>query len=158
MIFPTSTILLGSLITLLLIGEVVLLLLWRKERKNFIRLFGQTAGKEIHELLAQAAEERGDIQKYISDLQNVLRETSSIAVKSVHKISLVRYNPFKSIGGEQSFALALLDANNDGVVLTSLYNSQNSQIYAKPIKGGVSQIPLSPEEERALQEAQRNFS
>jgi hypothetical protein len=66
---------------------------------------------------------------------------------------VVRFNAFDDIGGEQSFAVALLDANGNGVVLSSLYGRQDSRLYAKTIAGGEPDRPLSSEEKRALDQA-----
>jgi hypothetical protein len=66
---------------------------------------------------------------------------------------LVRYNPFQDTGGDQSFALALLDKRGDGVVVSSLHSRTMTRFYAKPIKGGVSPLSLSEEEVQAVQQA-----
>ena len=55
-----------------------------------------------------------------------------------------------------SFAIALLDKNNNGVVFNGLYGSESSNIYAKPIKNGVSNYQLSSEEEYAIEIAEQN--
>jgi len=66
------------------------------------------------------------------------------------KIGLVRYNPFEETGGNQSFALALLDANDDGVVVSSLHARAGTRIYAKSLHAGRSDAALSEEESEAL--------
>ena len=73
---------------------------------------------------------------------------------------MVRFNAFKDVGSDLSFAIALLDRNDNGVVLNGLYGSDSSNIYAKPIKGGVSTYQLSDEEKYALEiaEQSKNFA
>ncbi len=56
--------------------------------------------------------------------------------KAIQRTGLVRYNPFEDTGGNQSFAVALLDANGDGVVVSSLHARNGTRIYAKAIAGG----------------------
>lgn len=68
-------------------------------------------------------------------------------------IGLVRFDAFEDTGGGQSFALALIDDEGDGVVLSSLHARQASRLYVKDIRGGVADAPLSSEEERALRQA-----
>ena len=68
-------------------------------------------------------------------------------------VGLVRYNPFQDTGGDQSFAIALLDQHGDGVVFSSLHNRSLTRIYAKPVKGGASALSLSEEEVQAVQQA-----
>ena len=54
----------------------------------------------------------------------------------VQKVSLKRFNPFDDTGGNQSFSVAFLDANNNGVVFSSLHGRSGTRIYAKPVKDG----------------------
>lgn len=69
------------------------------------------------------------------------------------KFGIYRYNAYKDSGSELSFALALLDERNDGVVLNGIYSREMSNIYAKPIKNGVSEYKITEEENEALKRA-----
>lgn len=70
----------------------------------------------------------------------------------VQKIGLLRFNPFKDTGGDQSFILALLDAQDTGVVITALYSRSGTRWYAKRVKRGKGlDHELSDEEKRSLQ-------
>ena len=73
--------------------------------------------------------------------------------KTLQKIGIVRFNPFKEIGGEQSFSVAVLDANNNGFVITSHYGKESNRVYAKPVELGKSKYQLSKEEEDAINRA-----
>lgn len=68
----------------------------------------------------------------------------------IQKVGLVRFNAFTDIGGDQSFALALLDGKNKGIVISSLYGRNEARVYAKPVESGKSAYPLSEEEQKAL--------
>jgi hypothetical protein len=70
--------------------------------------------------------------------------------KAIQRTGLVRYNPFEDTGGNQSFAVALLDAHGDGVVISSLHARSATRIYAKAIAAGRSEAALSDEESEAL--------
>ena len=70
--------------------------------------------------------------------------------KAFQRLGVVRYNPFDDTGGNQSFVVALLDADGDGVLLTSLHSRQATRLYAKPVRGGRSDASLSAEEVEAL--------
>ena len=65
-------------------------------------------------------------------------------------IGLVRFNPFEDTGGNQSFALALLDRNGDGFVVSSLHARAGTRVYAKAVAAGKSEAALSDEEAEAL--------
>jgi hypothetical protein len=65
-------------------------------------------------------------------------------------VRVVRYDAFEDVGGEQSFAVALLDAQGDGVLLSSIYTRQDVRIYAKAVARGQASHTLSEEERKAL--------
>lgn len=52
-----------------------------------------------------------------------------------------------------SFTLALLDENNDGVVLNGIYSREMSNIYAKPVTNGNSTYKITDEEKEAIKRA-----
>lgn len=80
---------------------------------------------------------------------NAIRRTGS----AITHLGLVRFDAFDDTGGGQSFALALVDDEGDGIILTSLHSRQTTRVFIKDIRGGVADAPLSGEEERALREA-----
>jgi hypothetical protein len=73
--------------------------------------------------------------------------------KAFQRVGLVRYNPFEETGGNQSFALALLDAAGDGWVLSSLHARSGTRVYAKAIAAGKADAALSEEETAAITRA-----
>jgi hypothetical protein len=74
-------------------------------------------------------------------------------VRAFQRVGLVRYNPFEDTGGNQSFALAMLDADGNGWVLSSLHARTGTRVYAKAVRGGRSDAPLSEEETAAIRQA-----
>ena len=76
------------------------------------------------------------------------RDTAAIS-----RIGLIRFDAFDDTGGAQSFALALVDDDGDGIVITSLHSRPTTRVYVKAIRRGVADAPLSGEETRALQDA-----
>lgn len=73
--------------------------------------------------------------------------------KNLQKIGIIRFNPFREAGGDQSFSIALLDEVNSGFVITSLYGHNMNRVYAKPIEKGASKYQLSKEELAAINKA-----
>lgn len=69
------------------------------------------------------------------------------------KMGLVKYDAFKEMGGKLSFTLALLDENNNGVLINSVHSSDGCYSYTKRVKNGDSQIALSNEEKVAIERA-----
>lgn len=72
---------------------------------------------------------------------------------AVQKVGLVRFNPFGDGGGNFSFCLALLDQNDTGIVITSMYGREQNRIYTKKIDHGKSDSKLTEEEEQAVEKA-----
>ncbi|HEY8552820.1 MAG TPA: DUF4446 family protein [Thermaerobacter sp.] len=73
--------------------------------------------------------------------------------RCIRHVAVVRFNAFPNTGGEQSFALALLDAKGNGAVITTLAGREESRTYAKPITAGSSPYLLSDEEREAIRRA-----
>lgn len=69
------------------------------------------------------------------------------------KVSIVRYRAFEDVGSDLSYSIALLDNNNNGVILTGIYGRNESTTYAKPIDKGLSRYELSDEEKYVLKDA-----
>jgi hypothetical protein len=71
----------------------------------------------------------------------------------LQKLADVRFNPFQDSGGDQSFALALLDQGGTGIVISSLHGRAESRIFAKQVTNGRSKHALSDEEQQAIRAA-----
>ena len=69
------------------------------------------------------------------------------------KKGLVKYDAFREMSGALSYSLALLDKENNGVLISSMYSREGCYTYAKDIVNGESKINLSEEEEEALKQA-----
>ena len=102
--------------------------------------------KDLKEILAYIRELEENIENLSQGLQNVKK----VAVSSLQKVGIVRYNPFNGVGGDQSFSIALLDSNSVGFVITSLYSREGTRVYAKPVENGTSGYQLSDEEKEAI--------
>jgi hypothetical protein len=76
-------------------------------------------------------------------------------VRCVQAVGLIRYSAFEDTGGDQSFSLALVDGEGDGVVVSALYGRDATRVYAKPVEGWTSSRTLAEEEEQALRRARR---
>lgn len=107
--------------------------------------------KDLKEVLKQFKVLKKDFETLSKEF-NDLKENHQF---DVQKIGMVRFNPFSEIGGDQSFSVALLDGNDDGLVITSFYTREGNRVYGKPIKKGESQYALSKEEVKAIEMAKK---
>jgi hypothetical protein len=86
-------------------------------------------------------------------LEQTLKQLKDDSTFATQKVGLVRFNPFDDGGGNFSFCLALLDAHNNGVVVTSMHGRQQNRIYSKRILNGHSDAQLTEEEIEAITQA-----
>jgi len=89
----------------------------------------------------------------MSELSRELENLKEASKFSVQKVGMVRFSPYKEVGGDQSFSIALLDADNSGIVISSLFSRTDNRVYGKPIVNGQSKYLLSEEEKQAIEKA-----
>lgn len=111
--------------------------------------------ESITALLEEVIKKEEDNQKAVAQLTALCDKLKSEGASHIQKIGLVRFNPFKETGGDQSFILALIDAENTGVVISSLHTRTGTRWYAKNVVNGQgSEYELSDDEKKALKGAQ----
>lgn len=112
---------------------------------------------EQHNIEAMLIDYLGQVKKMNDQHAFLLNNIESINNRlhfCIQKAALIRYNPFEEVGGDLSFALALLNQDNNGLVLNSIYSRESSYTYAKPIVNGkCEKYNLSSEEEQAVKRA-----
>ena len=148
------------LLLLLLLAGLWLIVLHRRLnrlRRQYAALLTSAEGKDLGELLNMYVEQMRLAASKAEELTRSSNRMESKVTKSLQRLGLVRFDAFEGIGGEQSFAVALLDEEGDGVVLSSLQGRGESRLYAKPISKWDSTYNLSAEEKEAIATAyQRN--
>ena len=108
--------------------------------------------KTLDKILVAETKNQSEIQEIKKEIQNI----KHMDLEHIQKMSLIRFNPFKEIGGDHSFSLALLDGKENGVIVTTLHTRDRTRVYAKTIKNGKSEFELSGEEKKALLKAQKS--
>ena len=94
-----------------------------------------------------------EARRTLQDVDARIREARERLRGSVQNVGMVRFNPFRDAGGDQSFCIALLDEKQNGVVISSLYARDGVRVYGKPIQAGASTYTLSEEERQAISKA-----
>ena len=107
-------------------------------------------GKDLDEMLNYYINRVEEVKQQNNDINNEVNNINKKIEGCFQKIGVVRYNAFKDVGSNLSFVVALLDNNNDGIVLNGIYGMDSSNIYAKPIKNAKSDYKLSDEEINAI--------
>ena len=108
---------------------------------------------QIEEIRNLKAEDRA-AKDSIRTLNRNFRASLSKNVKgSYQKFGMVKYNAFKGMGGNLSFAFAMLDQNNTGFILNSVHSREGCYLYIKDIEKGETETLLGSEEKEALERA-----
>jgi hypothetical protein len=145
-----------GLLVVVLILFVLLLVVARRTRRIDARLAGLTRGAGGHDL-EQVLDAHLDkvfaVARELDELTARAAVLEAAQRRAFQRVGLVRFNPFEETGGNQSFALALLDAGGDGWVLSSLHARSGTRVYAKAIKAGRADAALSDEESAAIGQA-----
>ena len=145
---------LSIIVGILTIGFIAILysnIKLKNKYNKFMKKIGN--GKNIEE----------DLENYMYRVERVERQNAEIisycknlddeVAKCIQKVGIVRYSAFKDTGSDLSFAVAMLNENNDGVVFNGIYSREMSNIYAKPVKNGGSEYTFSEEEKEAIRRA-----
>ena len=119
--------------------------------KKFMNKLGN--GKNLEEDLENYMYKVDRVEKQNAEISNFCRNLDEDLSKCIQKIGIVRYSAFKDTGSDLSFAVALLDEKNSGVVFNGIYSREMSNIYAKPVENGNSKYTLSDEESQAIVKA-----
>lgn len=142
---------------ILIVVTIINIIMLTKTNKKYLKFMKQLGnGSNLDEMLRDYLKDVKEIKKDNSEIKAYYTKLDSDIASCIQKVGLVRYNAFRDVGSDLSFAIALLDGNDTGVVLNGLYGSDSSNIYAKPIKGGTSTYQLSDEEQYALEIAEQN--
>jgi hypothetical protein len=135
----------------LLIWNIFLHLNISRIKKNQQQLFFGKTGADLEKIILEQAKSIKELDKDIQDLFGISNKINDLANKSIHKVGVVRFNPFKDLGGDQSFSVAFLDGENSGVVISALHTREGNRVYSKPVKRGKAvKYPLTEEEQEAI--------
>lgn len=139
-----------------LVVWLIILSFWLyKTSAHYSRLVRTTGKLELKQALEKLLSEHEETELDLKKLESAIENLGKEGQVHFQRMGVVRFNPFSETGGDQSFALALLDKNDSGVVLLSLHSREGTRVYAKPIKNGKSKYELSREEMKAIEEARK---
>ncbi|HEC33300.1 MAG TPA: DUF4446 family protein [Chloroflexi bacterium] len=127
----------------------------RRLRERYDRLFSGAEGADLKIGLEALTDQIEKTQGRIDHLETLARHLQSTLSHSIQGAGMVRFRAFQDTGGDQSFALALVDGNGNGMVLSALYSRKGTRVYGKPLAAWTSVYNLSDEEKQALEQARK---
>ena len=113
-------------------------------------------GKDITEILKKYIDQVNELEKKDDEIIEYCNKLNNESMKSIKKIGLCKYDAFGNTKNKLSFALAMLNKENSGIIFSSIYGTDFSNIYVKKVENGKTKGNLSQEETQALEEAMRN--
>ena len=141
------------LILILLILVVYTMVRLSTMRARYREMMRGSETEDIEGMLIQHIHE---VEQVAATNARILEENELIRQflrKTLVRTAMVRFRAFEDMGGDLSYAVAMLDANNDGVIFSSIFARADSRSYIKPIKNGSSEYALTDEEKGVLREA-----
>ena len=148
-------ILIGMLVLIIALFVLLFLMMGniKNRNKQIKRLLSGTQAGDLEDIIMKRFAEMDVVKNNYKRLTKEHKEIQSHLSSCVSKIGLVKYNAFDGMGGNLSFALAMMDNDNNGVVLNSMHTREGCFNYAKEIIGGESYVALSEEEKEAIEKA-----
>ena len=146
------------LASMLLILVLLILIVYTMVRLSTMRARYREMmrGSETEDIEGMLIQHIHEVEQVAATNARILEENELIRQflrKTLVRTAMVRFRAFEDMGGDLSYAVAMLDANNDGVIFSSIFARADSRSYIKPIKNGSSEYSLTDEEKGVLREA-----
>jgi hypothetical protein len=156
----TPFLFIGLIILVLILVVMVISLHSRVNslQRRYQQMMQGIEGVNIERMLLGHIDEVKDAVVAVERLKGETNRLENILQSCIQRVGIVRFNAFEDTGSDLSFALALLDERNNGVVMSSLYGRSESRIYAKPVINLQSKYVLSAEEQKAINLAKESAS
>lgn len=129
----------------------------KKFQKAYVSLQTFISGTKLEDLLKANLKEVREVSQQVANHSSRLEQAENKLRSGVDRAELIRFNSFDNMGAELSFALALLNQEGTGVVLTGIHSIEECRVYAKPIEKGQAVVKLAQEEKQAIERACRTI-
>ncbi len=134
-----------------LIWLVVLSFIVFKLRNHYYNLISRTRKERLDEILDSLLDQDRKNFNEIELIKKEFKKESESSKLHLQKVGLIRFNPFDRAGGEQSFVVAFLDTEDNGIILNFIYTRDGLRVYTKKVKQGKGEeYDLSEEEKKAI--------
>jgi len=135
---------------LAMVGVVIMLARQQRLLGQYQHLMMGTSGGNLESMLNEHIAQVRETADRVESVDQLAHRLEKAAYFSLQHMGMVRYNPFGDTGGDQSFAVSLVDGHGNGVVLSSLHGRDMTRVYAKPLQKWESTYSLTDEEKQAI--------
>lgn len=122
-------------------------------KKRYRKMMTGVDGANLERLLIGHIDEVKQVVEENRRIDAENQRISALLQRAITRVGVVRFRAFDDMGSDLSYAVALLDAENNGVILSSIFGREDSRSYVKPIQAGQSSYTLTEEEQQALHQA-----
>ena len=143
-----------ALIAIVVILSVLVAVMYRKMSEfdvAYKRTFRKGRSRHLEDMINENMDIVEKASEVSAEVTRKMEELEAKMARCVQNVGMVRYKAFQDMGPDLSFSLALLDANQDGIIITNIFGGSNCSVYSKPVKDGKSDFLLSLEEKQALE-------
>ncbi len=136
---------------------LLLLIIWQAFRINKLNqirkhFYSQGLKKNLEQIVIEQEQSIKKLNENLDLLAGKHANLENLNKNNLQKVGFVRFSPFGE-AGNLSFALAVLDAHDNGIIISSFHGREGTRIYSKDIHSGKSKGKLTEEEKQALEEA-----
>lgn len=145
-----------AVVVLVLLQFILIIVLFKaigNIERRYRRMMRGVNNKNLEELVSSYLDKIDEANENSKNALNHSENLEEKMKKCIQKFAIIRYKAFEDIGSDLSFSIAILDDNDDGIIITGIYGRSESTTYAKPIDKGISRYELSEEEITVLNEA-----
>ena len=143
---------------LLIITYAIMINLWLDlsyMKKRYKKMMNGVDGGNLERLINGQADEVGLVVNNQREMKDEIEKINSVLTKAITRIAVVRFDAFDNMSNDLSYCIAMLDAENNGIIISGIFGREEARTYAKPIVDGNSDYKLTREEEQALKEAMK---
>ena len=122
-------------------------------KKRYRKMMAGVDGANLERMLMGRIDEVKKVVEKNEQIDAENRRIDALLQTAITRVGVVRFRAFDDMGSDLSYAVAMLDSHNNGVILSSIFGREDSRSYVKPIENGNSSYTMTEEEEKALNDA-----
>ncbi|MDQ0203335.1 DUF4446 family protein [Pectinatus haikarae] len=156
MMNETVLYIIAAMAVLLLIAYIITVILMVKlgnMKKRYKEMMQGVDSKDLENMLLEHISKVEKVMQQNTEIEMENKKIRDILQNVIQKVGVVRFAAFEDVGGDLSYAVALLDRKNSGIILSGIFSRNSSTTYMKPVDKGHSSYKLSDEENEALNKA-----
>ena len=149
----------GGLGVLMIIMYIIIINLYLNLsylKKRYRKMMTGVDGANLERMLIGHIDETKTVVEENARIRADNKRIDALLQKAITRVGIVRFRAFEDMGSDLSYAVAMLDSDNSGIVFSSIFGRDDSRSYVKPIEKGQSTYTLTDEEEEALHKAMQH--